>query len=350
MPRQVRIEFPGAMYHVMARGDRREPIVTDDQDRKTFVRTLGEACERAGFRVHAYVLMSNHYHLLLETPQGNLARGMGWLQNAFTRRINTRHRLWGHVFGGRYKSILVEPGNCFWALLDYIHLNPVRAGMISETEGMEQYRWSSLQDYLSPSAARHKWLETKTAFSVVGCQDTAAGRKAFLETLESRVDWKNPAKAGAVYSEGEGRPQLAVHSELRRGWFFGSQEFREKLLQLGSGKLKQRAACKADGYHGADLRDHGENQAHRLIQAGLQHFQITLADLQDCPKNDPRKALLAEIIQSETTIRLDWISSQLRMGSRAWCCHQIKISRHKMSKDRHLRASRNLIRNIINND
>ena len=139
MPRQVRIEFPGAMYHVMARGDRREAIVQGDEDRRAFMRTLGEACERAGFLVHAYVLMTNHYHLLLETTEANLSRGMGWLQNAFTRRINTRHRLWGHVFGGRYKAILVEPGNCFWALLDYIHLNPVRAGLVNAGDGLESY-------------------------------------------------------------------------------------------------------------------------------------------------------------------------------------------------------------------
>ena len=113
MARAVRVEFAGAFYHVMARGDRREPIVRDDADRATLVRTLAEASERSGFRVHAFVLMSNHYHLLLETPQANLSQGMGWLQNAFTRRINTQRRLWGHLFGGRYKAILVEPGNCF---------------------------------------------------------------------------------------------------------------------------------------------------------------------------------------------------------------------------------------------
>ena len=94
MRRQVRIEFEGAMDHVMARGDRREAIVRDDGDRRNFVRTLGEASVRAGFRVHAYALMSNHYHWLLETPKANLSRGMGWMQNAFMRRINTRHRLW----------------------------------------------------------------------------------------------------------------------------------------------------------------------------------------------------------------------------------------------------------------
>ncbi|MFM8982894.1 MAG: transposase, partial [Spartobacteria bacterium] len=115
----------------MARGNRREAIVFDDRDRKTFLRTLGEACERAGFRVHAFVLMTNHYHLLLETPEANLSAGMGWFQNAYTRRINTRHRLWGHLFGGRYKAIVVEEGNWFWEVLDYIHLNPVRAGLVS---------------------------------------------------------------------------------------------------------------------------------------------------------------------------------------------------------------------------
>jgi len=115
MPRQVRIEYAGAFYHVMARGNRKGDIVFDDEDRKTFLRTLGEVCKRAGFRIHAYALMSNHYHLLLETPQANLTVGMGWFQNAFTRRINTRHRLWGHLFGGRYKpgEALASSGNAF---------------------------------------------------------------------------------------------------------------------------------------------------------------------------------------------------------------------------------------------
>jgi len=101
------------MYHVVARGDRWEPIVQDDEDRRSFLRTLGEACERAGFRVHAYVLMTNHYHLLLETTEANLSRGMGWLQNAFMRRINTRHRLWGHLFGRTLQSDSRGAGKLF---------------------------------------------------------------------------------------------------------------------------------------------------------------------------------------------------------------------------------------------
>ena len=93
MARPVRIEFPDAMHLVMARGNRLESIVRDDEDRNTLLRILEATCKRTGFRVHSFVLMSNHYHLLLETPQANLSEGMGWLQNAFNRRINVRHWL-----------------------------------------------------------------------------------------------------------------------------------------------------------------------------------------------------------------------------------------------------------------
>jgi REP element-mobilizing transposase RayT len=350
MPRQVRIEFAGAMYHVMARGNRREAIVKDDQDRLTFLRTLGEACERTGFRVHAYVLMTNHYHLLVETPQPNLSRGMGWMQNAYTRRMNTRHGLWGHLFGGRYKAIVVEPGNCFWALMDYIHLNPVRAGMVKEPDGLESYPWSSVKNYIAPARSRPVWLETAMGFSVCGCEDSAAGRKEYLEVLERRVDWKHPTKAGAVYSEGEGRPELAVQSTLRRGWVFGSQSFREKLLKLASGKLRERAGKKFDGYHGEEVRDHGEHRAQAIVQAGCAHFQTTPSELRCGRKNDWRKCLVAELIQAETTMRLDWISEVLGMGSRGWCCNQIRQTRVLLGKDRSLRKKRDELMHAIKND
>ncbi len=103
------------MYHVMARGDRREAIVRDDEDRKTFIRTLEKRRKRRDADSRVYV-DEQSYHLLVEDAEGEPVEGMGWLQNAYTRRMNVRHRLWGHVFGGRYKAIAVEPGNCFWAL------------------------------------------------------------------------------------------------------------------------------------------------------------------------------------------------------------------------------------------
>jgi REP element-mobilizing transposase RayT len=108
MPRQRRVEYPGALHHVMSRGDRREDIFIDDVDRHDFIKTLAESCQKAGWEVHAYCLMRNHYHLVLETPNANLVAGMAWLQSTYTIRLNHRHKLFGHVFSGRYKAQLVE--------------------------------------------------------------------------------------------------------------------------------------------------------------------------------------------------------------------------------------------------
>src|SRR6266542_2972033 len=133
----------------MARGDRREQIFRSDHDRKLFLRTLGEACGMTGWRIHAWVLMSNHYHLLIETPDPNLVAGMQWLQNTYTRRFNLRHRLWGRLFGDRYKAVLVEGTRYYYeTVLDYLHLNPVRAGLVDLHCGQSvlDYPWSSVAD------------------------------------------------------------------------------------------------------------------------------------------------------------------------------------------------------------
>ena len=110
MARSLRIQYAGAYYHVMARGNRREPIVLDDDDRRFFLKALGEACGMTGWRVHAWVLMTNHYHLFIETPGPNLVHGMGWLQNTVTRRHNLRHGLWGRMFGDPAGLVLGRAG------------------------------------------------------------------------------------------------------------------------------------------------------------------------------------------------------------------------------------------------
>ena len=347
MPRQVRIEYAGAFYHVMARGNRRGDIVFDDEDRKTFLRTLGEVCKRAGFRIHAYALMSNHYHLLLETPQANLTVGMGWFQNAYTRRINTRHRLWGHLFGGRYKAIVVEPGNAYWAILDYIHLNPVRAGLVAGRDGMESYAWSSLPLYLKEPWERPEFLETAMGFQVEGCRDDAEGRKEFLMGLERSVDWGNPTQAGIVFSSEQRRPELSVHAALRRGWFFGSQAFRESLMAKLKIKLEEGGRQSANGYHGPEIKDHGHAVAGRLATAGCGYFGWRDEELGALPKGDERKALVASLIHQETTVPLDWISARLRMGVRAGVCRSIKRHRELLKTDAKLAGVEQEIMSII---
>ncbi len=109
MARKLRVQYPGAIYHLMNHGDRREPIFKDDADRRRWVETLEECCAKTDWQVHAYCLMSNHFHLVLETPKANLVAGMKWFLGTYTSRFNRRHKLFGHLFSGRYKSLMTRP-------------------------------------------------------------------------------------------------------------------------------------------------------------------------------------------------------------------------------------------------
>src|SRR4030088_309509 len=105
MSRKLRVQYPGAIYHVMNRGDRRGAIFEDDEDTRLFLKTLGQACQKTRWRIHAYFLLSNHFHLVVETPQGNLVAGMKWFLGTYTSRFNRRHKEFGHLFSGRYKAL-----------------------------------------------------------------------------------------------------------------------------------------------------------------------------------------------------------------------------------------------------
>ena len=145
MARKLRVEYPGAVYHVMDRGDRREPIFQDDEDRRRFIRTLGEACGKTGWQVQALCLLPNHFHLVVETPRGNLVAGMKWFLGTYTGRFNRRHKLFGHLFSGRYKALVVDgsgPGY-LKMVCDYVHLNPARAKLLAPQQALREYRWSS---------------------------------------------------------------------------------------------------------------------------------------------------------------------------------------------------------------
>src|SRR6266704_4833431 len=145
MARKLRVQYPGALYHVMNRGDRREPIFRDDADRQSFLATLGEVCLKTSWQVHAYCLMPNHFHLVVETPQANLVAGMKWFLGTYTSRFNRRHKLFGHVFSGRYKALVVDGSGSGYLrkVCDYVHLNPVRARLLSSNQPLRSFVWSS---------------------------------------------------------------------------------------------------------------------------------------------------------------------------------------------------------------
>jgi len=210
----LRLEWPGALYHVTSRGDRREPIVEDDEDRASWVAVLGEACVRFDWRVHAWCLMTNHYHLLLETPQGNLSAGMRHLNGVWSQCSNRRHRRVGHVFQGRYKAILVERESYLLELSRYVVLNPVRAGMVADAA---DYPWSSYPAMLArsdryPPVVQPSWLETDWVLQQFG----TTRRRA----VAAYVDF---VRAGV------GLP--SVWAGLRGQVFLGSDAFVERMTQ-----------------------------------------------------------------------------------------------------------------------
>ena len=133
MARPLRIEYDGAIYHVMARGNQGRDLFAIEWERRCWLGTLEEVVDRAGWRVHAYVQTTTHYHMLLETPSANLVAGMKWFQQTFTQRTNAFHKSWGHVYQGRYKAILVDDEDALYFRTEgeYIHLNPVEAGLVS---------------------------------------------------------------------------------------------------------------------------------------------------------------------------------------------------------------------------
>src|SRR5216117_695963 len=189
MARKLRVQYPDAIYHVMNRGDRREAIFKDDTDRHRWVETLGECCEKTDWQVHAYCLMSNHFHLVLETPKANLVAGMKWFLGTYTSRFNRRHKLFGHLFSGRYKALIVDgSGNGYLrTVCDYVHLNPVRAKLLKPAAPLESFCWSSYGEYLKPPNRRPGWLRVDRLLGEKGIpKDSEAGRRQFALLTEER--------------------------------------------------------------------------------------------------------------------------------------------------------------------
>ncbi len=326
MPRSLRIQFPGAFYHVMARGNRRETIFHDDDDRRFFLATLSEACAMTGWKVHAWVLMGNHYHLFIETPEANLVAGMSWLQNTVTRRHNGRHGTWGRLFGDRYKAVLVDGVDTYHyrTLADYIHLNPVRARLVKPRAGQSvmDYLWSSLAGgWILPPSKRPKWMVAEQALGRFDLPDTVAGRRRMVEHLDRRAVTEEIKKCGipAMPEEVDARC-----SHLRRGWYWGGQEFAEKLRKFSDKLLKERNNPSRSYKRTPETRAHGESQAEQWLAQGLRAAGLNAADLIRLKGSDPRKLALAKLLWTRTTVSQDWIANKLSMRSAANVSQQLR--------------------------
>jgi REP element-mobilizing transposase RayT len=269
-----------------------------------FLAAVEEACERTGWRVHAYVLMDNHYHLLLETPEPNLVVGMQWLQSTYTKRFNARHRLWGHVFQGRYKAIPVEPeGEYFSTVADYIHLNPVRVKGYDFRRKLEAYRWSSYPAYAG-TVRRSQWLIRERVLGAFESTDTPRGRRRYREHLCGRV--LEIRQCDEPWSADE------AWARIRRGWHVGGESFREQLLERLNLALQKG---QRGSYGGDAVREHDTAEAERWVRAGMKALRVTEDDLRVLRMNSAAKVALAWMVRRRTAVRNAWIKERLQMGT-----------------------------------
>lgn len=206
MARPLRLEFAGALYHVTSRGDGREEIYLSAGDRQVFLDVLAGVWGRFNWTIHAYCLMTNHYHLMVETPDGNLSKGMRELNGVYTQRFNHVHQRVGHVFQGRYKAILVQKDAYFLELARYVVLNPVRAGMVRSAG---DWRWSNYRATAGMEDAPD-WLET------------GATLVAFAESEPEAV-----SRYRRFVAEGKGQP--SPWEQLKQQVFLGSEAFIDAL-------------------------------------------------------------------------------------------------------------------------
>jgi REP element-mobilizing transposase RayT len=191
MARPLRIEYPGAFYHVINRGNAGEAIFRDDKDRDKFLRYLEKAVERFSLRLHVYCLMKNHYHLLIETPEANLSRALQWINVSYAAFFNRKHQRSGHLFQGRFRSILIEADEYLSELSRYIHLNPVKAGVVAAPE---EYPWSSYRAFIGRTKPPD-YLETEWLLSQFGRKPLGAtsNYERFVQVIPPE-ELENPAK------------------------------------------------------------------------------------------------------------------------------------------------------------
>jgi REP element-mobilizing transposase RayT len=309
--RKIRVQYAGAIYHVMSRGDRKNVIFKDEKDHLIFLETLEQVCQKTGWQVHAWCLMGNHFHLVLETPQPNLVEGMKWFLGTYTARFNRRHKLCGHLFSGRYKALIIDgSGNGYLrTACDYVHLNPVRGRRLKTGQSLEAYRWSSYLNYLTTPKQRPKWLRVDRLFGEMGIkEDSAAGRRQFHEEMETR----RAQEMGEAWRR------------IRRGWCLGSASFRGQILDMMEGKVK------AHNY-GQERRESAQERGLRLIdEEMLRQGWTQEGELERRKKSDPVKVALALRLRTETTLTIQWIAEQLHMGSREYASRLLYEAKKKI--------------------
>jgi len=295
MPRPLRIEDTGGIYHILNRGNYREWVFRSEGAKEAFERTLFEACERAGWILHGFCIMSNHYHLAISTPRGNLSEGMRWLQSVFANRFNRYRRESGQLFQGRFKSLAVEnPERLGW-LCHYLHLNPVRAKLCSMEE-LANYRWSSYW-YLRNRRKRPAMLALEDGLTSAGVlKDNSAG-------------WRRYAQYLSWLQEDESTRKKMEFTRMSKGWAIGDRKFRKSIVAEDR-EMRPRV----------QLNFKEVKKARELQwQAGLERcVKVLKLDLSAAPtslKSDDWKVGIATFMKMRYMAGNAWLAEKLYMGN-----------------------------------
>ena len=295
MARKLRLEFPGACYHVINRGNYRADVFASEKTKAAFVSCLFEACAKSGWVLHAFVVMRNHYHLALETPKGNLVTGMQWLQSTFANRFNRLRGERGHLFQGRYHALLVEEGDALAQVCHYIHLNPVRAG-IKPVEQLREYATSSYPYHWRPKD-RPSFLNLQgTLFAAGSLPDTRTGWNSYADYL----NWQNESGPAG---------KSKAYVKLSRGWALGGAEFKSSLLREHSIGRETRA------WEAQGVREVREASWRGALEEALWVAKKNPDAVRTAIKSAAWKLAIASWVKSRTHAPNSWLSAQLNLGA-----------------------------------
>jgi REP element-mobilizing transposase RayT len=299
MARSLRIERENGVYHVINRGNYRKDLFINENAHLSFEKCLFEACEKCGWMLEGFCVMTNHFHLVIRTPKGNLVYGMKWLQSTFANRYHKFRQVHGKLFQGRYKSLIVEEDSYLGSLLHYVSLNPVRAGLC-DVVGLRDYRWSSYW-YLRNPDLRPGFLDPTGALQAAGgLPDSPKGHRNYERYLE----WLN--------EDGGARKEMAF-DKMCRGWAIGSTDFKRKLLET-EGLLKE-GSFERLRMEGKDLKEANELIWQQSLERGFRAAGRTMADARNDKKSAEWKVWIAAQLKRNTSAPSTWIARKLSMGA-----------------------------------
>ena len=300
MPRSLRLERKGGVYHIINRGNYRQDLFNDEGSHQSFQTCLFEVCEKCGWELEGFCVMTNHFHLVVRTPTGNLIYGMKWLQSTFANRYHRFRKANGKLFQGRYKSLIVEESGHLGSLLHYVHLNPVRA-KLCELGELKHYRWSSYW-YLHHPRKRPGFMKFASALaSAGGLKDTPSGRQSYEDYL-------------AWLSTDEVAQKEQAFGKMTRGWALGSAKFKQGILK-GVGEGDEAGASKVRShFEGKDLREVNELRWRESLRQALCIAGKTSEDINQAPKSAEWKVMIACGLKRHTSAPNPWIARELNMG------------------------------------